>query len=122
MVSLPYRCRPHPTRLRAPLCLLLEVRYVLSYLLLYNAYLPSHSAVRALYNCNVIVTTILYILYALQIINLVVLSFTILPRVGIDLTCFPSVHDYVVDEYYMFTMYVFRHHPSDRESHPPAVS
>ncbi len=80
-----------------------------------------HYAVRALYNCNLLVTSVLSILYAGQIINLLVLSFTLLPHVAVDSTCFPVKHDGVADEYYTGTMCVSLRHPLYGISHPSAA-
>lgn len=65
-------------------------------------------AVLALYNCNLVVTVLLLLIYMGQIINLIVLCFTVLPHMIVDTTCFPPVRDKTTDQYYSATMCVPR--------------
>ena len=72
----------------------------------YCLYLGIYATVRALYNCSRPVTIILLVLYAAEVVNLLVLSCTLLPRVELDPSCFPSWNDVRVKNFYTATMWV----------------
>lgn len=65
-----------------------------------------YATVRALYNCSRPITIILLLFYAAEVVNLLVLSCTLLQRVEIDFSCFPPWNDVWSKKFYTATMWV----------------